>query len=201
MNKNKKYVCYLTGAPATGKSTLCRELGRRCEGVKIFSYSAELRDYINQRRGLTSLSEDSIREKSALVVTKEDVQEVDQRLIDVVERYRNTHHILIDSHPVTKEAFGFRVTAFSAYQLEKLSPDKIFCLYAPAETISQRITVEPKGRPCPSHNEIQIHIQTQISVATQYSILLGKPCYLLDSSKDLNELVEQFFKLSGILSS
>ncbi len=48
-------------------------------------------------------------------------------------------NLVVDSHPVTIETFGFRVTPFAKAQLHDLAPDVIVCLYADGQTLSDRI--------------------------------------------------------------
>jgi hypothetical protein len=81
------------------------------------------------RRSLIGVAE--IREQSSRVITREDVMAVDTKLIDEVTAKRGTHDILIDSHPVTKEPYGFRLTPFKVEQVKAFSPDAIG---APAST-------------------------------------------------------------------
>lgn len=197
-NSDVNTVCYLTGAPATGKSTLCELLLDKYQNVKVFSYSKELRDHVNAKYSKLSLNEDSIRQFSAKVISKDDVREVDQYLVNFINRYRYEYNIVIDSHPVTKENFGFRVTAFKVVDLMKLNIDRVFCLYASSSIIKQRIVLNPQGRPLPSSFELDVHCNAQISIAIQYGLTLGKPCYLLDSSVDKSVLLDTFAKLSGL---
>ncbi|MBX3648875.1 MAG: AAA family ATPase [Rhodocyclaceae bacterium] len=182
-------VIYLTGAPAAGKSTLCANIQQRTARLLVFSYSALLRDHIRRRHG-ADIDTVELREKSSSVATREDVMVVDARLIDEVNAKRNTHDILIDSHPVTNESYGFRVTPFRADQVSAFSPDAIVCLYASPVVLHQRISMNPDGRPLPSIFELEMHIHVQAALATQYSINVGRSCYLVDSSVSPQELVD-----------
>lgn len=69
-------VIYLTGAPAAGKSTLCANLEQRAARLLVLSYSALLRDHVQDRKG-TDLGAAEIRELSSRVITREDVMAVD----------------------------------------------------------------------------------------------------------------------------
>jgi adenylate kinase len=198
MERSNTVVCYLTGAPATGKSTLSRAVEKVCKNVKIFSYSKELRNYVNSRLPSLSLTEDSVRAQSAAVITKADVDAVDNQLIEFIKSNRQNYSIIVDSHAVTKERFGFRVTTFNPEQLLALNPDKIVSLYAHPKIISDRIRKESLGRPLPDLDDIQLHIHAQNSVAIQYGFVLGKACYLLDSNQAANDLLSQFLDLTGV---
>ncbi len=182
-------VVYLTGAPAAGKTTLCAGLQRRAVSLLIFSYSALLRDHAHQRYGAT-ISAAEIREKSSGVTTRDDVRAVDAKLIAEVNAKRGTHDILIDSHPVTKESFGFRATPFTVVQLKALSPDAIICLYASPDVLHERIRNAPDGRPLPTIYEIGLHVQLQAALATQYSVEVGCSCYFIDSGVNPDALLD-----------
>ncbi len=181
-------VIYLTGAPAVGKSTLCAGLQKRAANLLVLSYSALLREHVRQRDGET-IGAAEIREKSASVITRDDVMAVDAKLIDEVHAKRGMHDILIDSHPVTKESYGFRVTPFKVEQLLVLSLDTIICLYASPDVLRERISTAPDGRPLPSIFEIGLHVQMQAAVTAQYSVEVGRSCYLIDSGVNQDALV------------
>jgi len=190
-------VIYLTGSPACGKSTLCEHLEKAVPNLGIYSYSKLLRDYVNRRKSFV-IDEVEIRQYSANLITGEDVKAVDQWLIDEVRSKRADQHIIIDSHAVTKEDYGFRVTAFTSDQLQQLNPDVIICLYVPPEITRERIQTEAAGRPLPSDFELGLHANLQASLATQYAFVLEKPCYLLDSSIGFEGLVKNISSIAKI---
>lgn len=190
-------VIYLTGSPASGKSTLCGELEASVANLHAYSYSKLLRDHVNQGSD-EHIDELEIRQHSARVITRDDVDAVDRWLIDEVQARRKERHLVIDSHPVTKEVYGFRVTPFTVEQLRLLNPDVIVCLYVSPEETKNRITKDAAGRPLPSDFEIGLHAELQATLAMQYALLLGKPCYLLDSSVTRDGLVANLCNVAGI---
>lgn len=190
-------VIYLTGAPASGKSTLAKNLRARHTNLTVFAYSEELRRMI-EARSKSSMQEDDIRRLSAAVVTAKDVEQLDSELIARVGRERSGNPFLIDSHPVTKENFGFRVTGFSFEQLKALNPDAIICLYTPTEIALQRIATSPMGRPIVSEFEAAMHTQLQCSTAIQYGVVLGRPAYLVDSSVSEDDLVDTVSRMAQL---
>jgi adenylate kinase len=187
-------VIYLTGAPATGKTTICDSLVATNQNLTIHSYSQLLRAHIQVRAGM-ALSAADIRAQSGTVVTRSDVAAVDQQLLQMVERDRQTGDVIIDSHPVTKESYGFRVTPFGPDQLKALAIDSIVCLYAPAEVLRQRIMAASEGRPLPTEYELSMHVQTQASLAAQYAVLAGCACHLVDSSGSHEELLARLAQI------
>lgn len=191
-------VIYVTGAPATGKSTVCKSIAATNRGVEVFCYSERLRDYVNQKANST-VDEVEIRERSAGLIEPADVEAVDTLLLGLVNAaHTGEAHLLIDSHAVTKESYGFRVTPFSLEQVQRLGFDAIICLYASSEVLWERIRADAQGRPLPSDYELKLHVELQAAVATQYAVLTGKPCYLIDSNIPREMLVQEVVRASSI---
>ena len=91
--------------------------------------------------------QDDLRTLSAAVVRPEDVVEVDPALLGLVAENRESRSILIDSHPVTKETYGYRITPFSLDQFARLAPNEIWVLFASPEATRTRIAADARGRP------------------------------------------------------
>lgn len=186
------HVVYLTGAPASGKSTLVTALEKVVSPVTTFRYSKMLADFIASKTdGISHLR---LRQESAGIVTKEDIETVDSNLIEQVSDCRKHSHVIIDSHPVTKESFGFRITPFSLDQLLRIAPTLILNLYAAPEVLLDRIEIDPQGRPSITAYEAGYHNALQGAVAIAYGIHVGAKIYMLDSAKPTAELVEQVCK-------
>ena len=186
-------VVYLTGAPASGKSTVTRELQKRIPGLDVFEYGAKLAEMISSR-GEGISSHDDLRSKSAVVVTKADIDALDEILIDYVRKNRERRHVIIDSHPVTKESYGFRVTAFSQVALKALNPTEIWVLFASAIETINRIQKASGGRPKPTEFEADLHTQLQASVAATYGVLTGSPVYLFDTGKSQESYISPMIR-------
>lgn len=191
-------VVYVTGAPATGKSTLCRAISERFANTENFCYSERLRDHVNRQRR-EAIDEVAIRRESAKAISADDVQAMDSALHEAVRvTHGSDRNLLIDSHPVTKEDYGFRITPFSSVMLKALELDAIICLYADAQMLAQRIQSDAQGRPLPTTFELETHVQSQIGIASQYSVISGIPCFLVDSGVSRERLVDTVIHLSGI---
>lgn len=183
-------VIYMTGAPAAGKSTTANELRKRHSSLCVFEYGARLTELASSSNA-AGLSQNQVREKSAGIITREHVEALDLQLIDFCKNERVRNHVIIDSHPVTKESFGFRVTAFSIDKVKKLAPSEIWVLYTSAEETIRRITSDPAGRPLPTEWEANLHTQTQASVATTYGIAAGAVVYMFDTTANREELYQR----------
>lgn len=190
-------IIYLTGAPATGKSTLTESLADKAGQVTVFAYSKELMKVVSARAG--QLNQDKMRERSAKLITRDDVMRVDRQLVELVSILRQREGFLvIDSHPVTIEDFGFRVTPFDKVMLNRLAPDIIICLYADAETLEDRIKASPAGRPLPPKAELERHVDLQCQVASIYAIETGASLYFLDASRPSSELLANFMQVTRL---
>jgi adenylate kinase len=183
-------VVYLTGAPASGKSSTTRLLLERVPNLLVWEYGARLTAHVIARSTDVS-TQDDLRARSATVVTPRDVDEVDDMLIAFVAEHRASHPVIIDSHPVTKEAYGYRITPFSLERFEQLAPDEIWVLYASPEETRRRIGADNGGRPMVTEEEARTHTALQASVAATYGMSLGRPVYLFDTAAPRAELVDR----------
>jgi adenylate kinase len=116
---------------------------------------------------------------------------VDHWLIQWAHDTRKTSHVVIDSHPVTKERYGFRVTPYSLADFARLAPTKIWVLYCSPEVTLQRIGRDAAGRPSVTPEEARMHTHLQASVAVTYGMSLGIPVHFFDSDRDPAGLADE----------
>lgn len=173
-------VVYLTGAPAAGKSTAAHWLSKNIPEVELFQYGKELTKLASSLIA-SNTTQEQLRAKSSAVITKEHVRELDQRLVEFVNATRHRRHIIVDSHAVTKESFGFRITPFSPAQIINIAPTEIWVLYADARETIRRIKTKPEGRQLPTTLEADFNTELQSSVAAIYGVLTSAPVYLFDT--------------------
>lgn len=186
-------VLYLTGAPASGKTSVTRALAEQVAPLKVFEYGDQLTRFIGKRqRGVT---QEDIRTHSSSIATAEDIHAVDRQLLAFVKEHRTRSHVVIDSHAVTKEGFGFRVTAYSVRDIARLRPTIICVLYATPRLTRARIAKGPAGRPLVNVWEADFHTQLQASIALGYAIRAGAPAYFIDSSGRLKSVVTTVARL------
>ena len=187
-------VIYLTGAPAAGKSSITRALDRFVSPLEIFEYGERLTRYVSTRQD-QKLTQESIRTSSAAVVSPEDIRAVDKLLLAFVADARTKAHVVIDSHAVTRERYGFRVTPYSLGDFTLLSPDAICVLFTPPEVAVERIERSPAGRPRVTLWEAGFHTGLQASVAATYGMSAGIPIYLVDSSPPVDDVATEVARL------
>lgn len=185
-------VIYLTGPPASGKTTLLNNVAASRTDVAPFSYGEVLTQIAKRRADLQNLSQEDVRRESASLVWPEDVLNADAALVAFVAERKASSHVIVDSHPVTKEKFGFRVTAYGEEALRRVGFTRLCCLYCDPEVARARIPTAPSGRPLVTAFEAAMHTHLQASVVATYGVLLGLPVYYLDSGQDPASLVGTF---------
>jgi len=187
-------VIYLTGAPAAGKSSVTRRLTSSVSPLEVFEYGERLTKYVAARRD-RALTQEAIREKSAAVVGRNDILAVDELLRAFVAEARVRAHVVIDSHAVTRERYGFRITPYSLTDFNALAPDGICVLFTPPEIAVERIGRDPAGRRPVTPWESGFHTGLQASVATAYGMSLGIPIHFIDSSPEIDQVVGEVARL------
>lgn len=175
-------VVYLTGVPGTGKTTVAGGLAASGLSLAQFSYSDRLAIHLGATR-------EELREQSASVVAASAVWAVDQELGEFIAERRSSQSVLIDSHAVTYEKYGYRVIPFTASTLVNLRLDAVVCLTAPSAIILARIGAAPEGRRPVSLDAIEQAQRLQEAVAVGYALSLGVPLYIVDAGQQVEDTV------------
>ena len=172
-------VIMLTGAAGTGKSTLARECSARIRPLQRVDFGQLLLERIQKTH--SGVTYDQLRSQSSAIITAEDVRETDAALIQSLPKLRTQTHILIDSHSVNRERYGYRVTHYSFDNLRRIAFDAILITFCEPDIWVERRAKDPQGRPNLSRFEVQHFMALQEAVGIQYAIACGCPCYLLDT--------------------
>lgn len=102
-------------ADGTGKSTLRLTLGPAIGGLQHFDYGESLR---SQKAKLGSVVTcEQLREESASVISRQDVADMDAKVIAEISGLRKSSDVIIDPHALTREEYGLRAIPFSSGHL------------------------------------------------------------------------------------
>jgi len=118
-------VVLLTGPPAAGKTTLSESLSEHVSPLQVVDYGGLLLETIEEE----DFGYESMRKKSASVLSYEVIRKTDKKLIKNISIEREETHIVIDSHPITKEEYGYRCAHYDKDDLDSLNLDMIIALH------------------------------------------------------------------------
>lgn len=174
-------VILLTGAPGTGKSTLRRSLEPFITGLQHFDYGELLLRRKEQQGSILSYSE--LREQSSSVITSTDVSDTDEWVIAEITRLRSMSDVIIDSHALTREEYGFRAIPYSARQLEAVKFNAVLTLRCDPAVLIARVAADPGGR-----RELSIELAREIqmlqeSLCLQYAVACGCTAFVIDTTE------------------
>jgi adenylate kinase len=185
-------VIMLTGAAGTGKSTLASLLRRIVEPLKSVDYGQLLLDRLQQRTG-SKVPYSQLRRLSSDLISHRDVESVDAAFISRLERLRHEANVVIDSHAVTRERYGYRITPYSGDDLTRLKLDAVVCLHCDPKVLAERIRANPGGRPAVSAEGARHHQFLQEAVAAVYAISCGCPIFIIDNTaKSVRSCAKEF---------
>lgn len=173
-------VILLTGAPGTGKSTLRRSLESYIPRLQHFDYG-ELLLRRKEQEG-TLLRYEELREHSSSVINAKDVSDTDEWVAAEIGRLRTKCDVIVDSHALTREEYGFRAIPYSLRQLDAIKFDAIIALRCDPEILIARVAVDPGGRRGLSA-ELAREIQTlQEALGLNYAVASGCTAFVIDTS-------------------
>jgi len=184
----------LTGIAAVGKSTLSRTIGKT-SGFKSFEYGAELFNQAHQEHPEITYAQ--TRSHAETYISDEHVRHTDEALQLFIQQYRNECHVVIDSHAISRERYGFRSEPFGPGGLQRASFSRIVCLYCEPAVIAERIKANADGRQTLTIPELELYQQLQSSVAITYSTIAGIPLHFINSNASPEDVVKMFLEIVG----
>lgn len=154
----------------------------------LWEYGARLTSHL-QAGGVDLADQAELRARSSKIAFAAAIDELDDQLLAFVKDNRPHRDVFIDSHPVTREAHGFRITAFSHDRFRELAPNEIWLFFASPLITIERITNDPAGRPLIDVETARMHTFLQGSVAATYGIAAGCPVYLFDTGRERSDIL------------
>lgn len=177
------FTLYLTGAPATGKTSTAALLSEMLD-AELLSYGQLITDRLE---GVVT-DQDHLRAESAKVISPALVEEVDRYVSERVSDRSRTSNLIVDSHAITAEHFGFRAVPYSADSFREMGFSHVVVLTAPARVVSERVGRASGGRPLLTLEGFEMHAQLQSSLALTYAHTAGLPIAFVDTSASLDNV-------------
>ena len=186
-------VILVTGPPASGKSTLANALVNLIKPLQRISAGQVLLEH--KRKTNPALTYEDLRVQSSDIISAEDIASLDSLLVAMSKKKRVETNILIDSHAVTKESYGFRITSFHQDLIAELNLDAIIVLNCKPEELVHRIQSNPNGRRLISLDEARHHMQLQETLALLYGVLCGCPTFIVNNNASFDILIQETIHL------
>jgi adenylate kinase len=189
-------VIYFTGVPSAGKTTLCEHLVKLVPETNHFRFGRELTTELN---AVSTVTQEGLRSGTAHVSTPDIVSKIDERAISRANELRASKNFILDTHALTSEAYGFRLTAMSLDQIRRLAPDFIVCVTAFPSTILSRLKSAPMGRPMLNEDQLRQQAHLQQSLVVTYSTACNVPAYFLENNNE-PQLAANLSELEALLT-
>lgn len=190
-------VIYLTGAPAAGKSTLVRRLVAEDKRILVFEYGKEMSKHLSQ--SVRVVRQSKLRGGTSNVVSIADIEAVNANMRTWIDAHAANHDLVIDTHQVTLEPYGFRVAPFSPHELSLIRITEIWVLAASPDIVKGRIAARADGRLMPTAHQALMHSYLQESLALTYGALLGVEVHLFDADLPSQEVFDNVcLRLAGL---
>ena len=176
----------MTGVPGVGKTTIARNIETRIRPIVRIGFG-ELIFEVKQQQGTTE-NYGQLKATPDKLIPINYVSLAEEVLLNRVAEFRYTTNILLDSHAVVNDYFGFRIVP-EINDFERAKIDAIIVIHAPFEIVNQRVIREPKGRNPISKQTFEKHQAMQDAVAIHFSLMARCPMYVVETDDDLNKSV------------
>jgi adenylate kinase len=176
----------ITGMSGVGKSTITRNIETCIKPITRIGFG-ELIFEIKNQMGATSNYE-QLRESPNEAIPINYVNLAEELLLSRVSQLRQTTNIVLDSHAVVNDHFGFRIVP-EISNFDKAHLDAIIVIHATFEVVKRRLAKEPKGRPTISKPIFESYKTLQDSVAIYFGLTAKCPVYILETDNNIDKSV------------
>jgi adenylate kinase len=182
----------VTGVPGVGKSTITRSIVTKIDPAVRIGFG-ELIFEVKQQQEIM-VDYEQLRASPNKSIPINYVDRAAELLLEKVTLLRQTTNILLDSHAVVKDYFGFRV-APEINDFNKAKIDAVIVVHAPFDIVYQRLIKEPKGRTLISEQTFETQRTLQDAVAINFSLMARCPMYVIETSDNLDYSIRIFMDI------
>lgn len=177
----------MTGVPGSGKSTIAHSLETSITPIVRIGFG-ELIHEIKQQHGVNEDYE-KLRATPVKSIPINYVSLAEELLLTRVNSLRFETNILLDSHAVVNDHFGFRI-APEISDFRRVDLNAVIVIHAPFNLVEQRIRTEPKGRNLVSKQIFDQHQALQDTVAIGFSLAAKCPLFVVETNNSLDRTIQ-----------
>jgi adenylate kinase len=178
-------VVLLTGVPGVGKTTLVQFAHERVEPLHVITFGEMIFEV--RKREEPELTYQHIRAAPTKHAAADIIARATDLLIERTRELRRVSNVVIDSHAVARDDYGFRITPDSHAVLQHLALDAVIVLHAEPETVLSRIHAAADGRRAVTSRQLAVHEALQDAVAVAYAVASGCPAYVLEVDSEMDQ--------------
>ncbi|HZR82560.1 MAG TPA: AAA family ATPase [Candidatus Binatia bacterium] len=187
----------LTGVPGVGKSSVARWLEERCDArYRWVPFGELIRQALNELAG-SRVEEAQLRREPTSLVTEAVLEHATRQLVAMCASSARRVVVIVDSHAVSQDQFGFRSTPDGPSYFKALRYDAIVQLVLPGQEILDRTPVGTGGRQARSGVDLDFHSSLQLMVSTFYAAMSECPLFVVSADGAVSEVAA---RVDGVLT-
>ena len=183
-------VCLVTGTPGVGKTTLCSALARELPTrYQHISFGGLILKCLNED-GFGGTEAD-LRRRVSQLVTAQVISRATDLLVQETNADGNENlWLLLDSHAVSQDRFGFIATPDGPSYFQRLRYSAIINLFADPTEVLKRSNPDETGRQARTADDVATHANLQNAVTVLYSAFSACPAFFVDANARAGCLTE-----------
>ncbi|MCA1530596.1 AAA family ATPase [Bradyrhizobium yuanmingense] len=190
-----RQLCLVNGVPGVGKTSLCYRLLQDASAAYTHISFGQLILRV-LRESAPDIDEKALRQSTTALVTQEVLDRATAILAQEVRaQAADDGWILLDSHAVSQDWFGYLASPDGMRYFEQLQYGAIVHLYASSEAVLRRSDTNASGRQARVPSDLETHSQLLNCVSILYSSLSKCPAYFVEASGSVAETATKVDKI------